>query len=58
MAVVIYAILFFILLEELVVLGVKRYINGAFRIETYFLSLYRKYRMKANLKKAGWSIFI
>lgn len=51
LSVFIYAFLGFILIEELVVVGLRRYINGAFRIEDYFLRLYRTYRVRADLKK-------
>ncbi|WP_400247833.1 hypothetical protein AB3U99_12000 [Niallia sp. JL1B1071] len=53
MTVFIYAFLGLILIEELVVVGLKRYINGSFRIETYFLHLYRTYRVRADLKKVS-----
>ena len=51
LSVFIFAFLGLILIEELVVVGLKRYINGAFRIECYFLRLYKTYRIRADLKK-------
>ncbi|WP_312094002.1 hypothetical protein [Niallia sp.] len=53
MSVFIYAFIGLILIEELVVAGLKRYINGAFRIESYFLRLYRTYKVRADLKKVS-----
>lgn len=53
LSVLIYAFLGLILIEELVVIGLKRYINGTFRIETFFLRLYRTFRVRADLKKVG-----
>jgi hypothetical protein len=49
----IYAFLGLILIEELVVIGLKRYINGSFRMETYFRHLYQTYKVRADLKKVS-----
>ncbi|MEK4441625.1 MULTISPECIES: hypothetical protein [Niallia] len=53
MSIFIFAFLGLILIEELVVIGLKRYINGAFKIENYFLRLYQTYRIKVDRKKVS-----
>lgn len=53
LSVLIYAFLGLLLIEELVVVGLKRYINGTFKIETFFLRLYRTYKVRADIKKVG-----
>lgn len=53
LSIFIFAFLGLILIEELVVIGLKRYINGAFKIENYFLRLYQSYRIKVDRKKVS-----
>jgi hypothetical protein len=53
LSIFIFAFLGLILIEELVVIGLKRYINGAFKIENYFLRLYQTYRIKVDRKKVS-----
>ncbi|MCM2980217.1 MULTISPECIES: hypothetical protein [Niallia] len=53
MSIFIYAFLGLILIEELAVIGLKRYINGSFKIENHFLRHYRTNKIKVDREKVS-----